>query len=85
MELSKIKSITDNNIDRIKKENLYRGFQIDDSDISIQCMDKNFNIRFDFIEEVAEITNWDNPYKNRIIPIEFMAPKRMFASLKSYC
>ena len=84
MDLARIKSITDKNIDRIKKENLYRGVQINDSSISIQCMNKVFIIDFDFVEENAVITN-EKDHWYRIIPIEFMAPKRMFSSLKSYC
>jgi len=82
MDLTRIKSITDKNIDRIKKENLYRGHKKNDHTIAIQCMDKDLTISFDFMQETAtiECRAW-----YRILPIEFMAPKMMFASLKTYC
>ena len=71
MNISRIKKITQKNIDKLIKENLYRGHCVG-STIYVQCMDKDDWIRFDFANEVAII----NDYKQ--IEICDLAPKRLF-------
>ncbi len=81
MDLMKIRSVTDKNIERIKSENLYRGIKYGHK-IRIQCMDKDFEIVFDFKQETTTI---ENRLCVRVIPFEFMAPKLRFSELLAFC
>jgi len=79
MNLNKIKSISDKNINRIIVENLYRGWtEPEQCCVFVQCMNKDVTIKFDFKEEQALIIKRDS---QRQVPIELMAPKRTMAEI----
>lgn len=84
MELSRIKTVSDENIDRIIEENLYRGHVVyGQRKVIVQCMDKDITVTFDFVEEWAtiETISW-----RREVPIESYAPKLMMSKIvKATC
>jgi len=84
MELNRIKSITDKNIDRIINENLYRGHEKTETILSIQCMDKDIHVTFNFEQEEATINNYHNGTRKTVF-MEFMAPKLIHSKLQTFC
>ena len=84
MDLRRIKTVNHNNVDRLIKENLYRGFCVE-SRIYVQCMNKNCNICFDFNTETATIEMEErHTFKGyaRTIDICDLAPKRLYEKIK---
>jgi len=73
MKLFAIKSVNDENIDKIISENLYRG-HIHAGLLKVQCMDKDMYIIFDFKKEVATI---ETETKKKIVPINSYAYQHM--------
>jgi len=74
MNIARIKKITQDNIDRLIKENLYRGFR-NGHIVEVQCMDKDVWIMFDFDNEIATINGCKK------IEICDKAPKRLFRKI----
>ena len=79
MDLFRIKSVSDKNLDRMIQENFYRGHvNYEKAIIYVQCMNKDIHIIFNFRTEEVIISN-EKQY-NRVY-IDSISPKLMASKI----